>query len=424
MRIRTAPLAAACAIICIAAVARGAADAPASATDSLSIDEAVARVLERNPDLAAATREVDAREREAAQAGARPNPHLLAELENVAGSGAFEGMQGSEATLSIAQRIEAGGKRGRRVQAATVEQDIAAADRTILRAELIAATRRAYSTLWVAQRRADVASELERVAADVLEAASARVRAGAASAVERSRASVALETARLVRATAEHEASTAALRLASLWGDEAPGSLSLAADLTRPASIPSLAELQQRAEAGPRLARRRLELARLRAHAEVSRGERAPDLELSAGVRRFEAGDDHALLFGVALPLPLFDRRAAAITGADRRVEAGERGQDAEGLRVRTEIGALRMGLVSSLAEIDATRDRILPEAETAFGETREAYLRGRLGLTDVLDAERTLFQLKDSLYASVERHHAARADLDALLGEPAEESK
>jgi cobalt-zinc-cadmium efflux system outer membrane protein len=62
-------------------------------------------------------------------------------------------------------------------------------------------------------------------------------------------------------------------------------------------------------------------------------------------------------------------------------------------------------------------RDRILPEAEAAFTNQREAYRLGSARLTDVLDTERTLFELRDRYVDALARHHVATADLERLLG-------
>jgi cobalt-zinc-cadmium efflux system outer membrane protein len=75
--------------------------------------------------------------------------------------------------------------------------------------------------------------------------------------------------------------------------------------------------------------------------------------------------------------------------------------------------------LAASHAEATALRDGILPEAERAFTAARDAFRQGLLRLTDVLDTERTLFELRGRQVDALARYHAAVADMEALLGGP-----
>jgi cobalt-zinc-cadmium efflux system outer membrane protein len=100
----------------------------AGPTGDLTLRDALAAALRDSPALAADAAEVRAREAEMLQAGRRPNPELGVELENLAGSGPFSGLDGLETTLALSQAIELGGKRGRRVEAARLDRDVAAWD--------------------------------------------------------------------------------------------------------------------------------------------------------------------------------------------------------------------------------------------------------------------------------------------------------
>ena len=65
-----------------------------------------------NPRLIGPRAEADAARALVDQARLRPNPEIAFEAENIAGSGAFSGLQATEYTLSLSQRLELGGKRG------------------------------------------------------------------------------------------------------------------------------------------------------------------------------------------------------------------------------------------------------------------------------------------------------------------------
>src|SRR5262245_33257394 len=77
----------------------------------LTLARAIEAALLNNPDLHASAYELSAAQARIVQAGLRPNPELGVELENFAGSGALQGVDALETTLSLSQVVELGGKR-------------------------------------------------------------------------------------------------------------------------------------------------------------------------------------------------------------------------------------------------------------------------------------------------------------------------
>src|SRR5690625_3217477 len=95
----------------------------AAAPKPLSLNEALAHTLERQPALAQFPHRRRAAEARELQAGLIPNPELAVEVENVGGSGSFAGTDSAEASLVLSQLIELGGKRGRREEVARYRTD-------------------------------------------------------------------------------------------------------------------------------------------------------------------------------------------------------------------------------------------------------------------------------------------------------------
>jgi cobalt-zinc-cadmium efflux system outer membrane protein len=73
--------------------------------------------------------------------------------------------------------------------------------------------------------------------------------------------------------------------------------------------------------------------------------------------------------------------------------------------------------LAGAYAEVSALRESTLPEAARTFEAAREAYLQGLQRLTDVLDTERTLFELRARYVNALSRYHESSADIQGLLG-------
>jgi len=387
-------------------------------TGSVTLRDALVAALTNNPELATYSWEIRAREAEALQAGLRPNPELAAEVENLAGSGDLSGLSGFETTIALSQLIELGGKRGKRLEVARLERDLAAWDYETARIDVLTETTKAFLEVLAAQEHLRLAEELVTVAEEVLASVSRRVKAGAISSVEESRARVELLTSRIDRNQATRALAAARRLLSAAWGGTAPAFSEAAGSVEDIAAPPSLEALLSRIEQNPFLARWASELDHRRAALEMERSLGTPDLSLGAGVRYFRESRDAALVVEFGMPIPIFDRNQGASRAATMNLRRAEADRHATSVRIQTEIAVSHEALLAADSEVRTIRDQALPEAETAFEAARDAYRRGAMRLTDVLDTERLLFELKTRYFDALVRYHGAVADLERLTGE------
>jgi cobalt-zinc-cadmium efflux system outer membrane protein len=181
----------------------------------LRLGQAQALALMQNPKLAAFTWEVRAGEARTLQAGLAPNPEIEVEFEDFAGSGAFQGIDGSEVTLTLSQVIELAGKHPKRTRVAALEQDLAAWDYETARLDVLTQVAQAFVDVLSAQEHLALDMERVRLAEQVLRGAAARVKAGKVSPIEETRARVALSTNRIALGRAQQELTAAKERLAA-----------------------------------------------------------------------------------------------------------------------------------------------------------------------------------------------------------------
>jgi cobalt-zinc-cadmium efflux system outer membrane protein len=383
----------------------------------LTLGDALTAALINSPRLSAFSWETRAREAESIQAGVRPNPEVAAELENVFGSGDFHGVESAEATLALSQAIELGGKRGKRRRVADLDRDLSAWDYEIERVLVLAETTRRFVDALTVQEHIALAEELVGVAESTLEAVSRRVEAGAELPVETSRARVELEASRVDLDQLRRTLVVARQQLAATWGSPAPRFSEAVGDLGAVSTPPDWSALQSRIDASPELRRWVAEIERREALRALELARGIPDVSLGAGLRFFGETDDRAVVLGLGLPLPVFDRNRGASHAAELRIRRGEAERRAAAIGIETALASAYKDLAAALAEATALRTGILPEAEQAFATAREAYRGGRLRLTDVLDTERTLFELRGRTVDALARYHIAKADAEQLLG-------
>ena len=179
--------------------------ASAAEPPPLSLRDALATALQKNPALRAQAFESRVAEARIAQAAVRPNPELSVTAENFLGTGALSGVKSLETTLQLSQAIDLGDTRARRVATAETERALADTDYQAKRLDVLAdVARRFTEAVADAERLADARSALA-LAEQTVAAVRTRVDAAVAPRTELNRALTALALLRIEEEHAEHE---------------------------------------------------------------------------------------------------------------------------------------------------------------------------------------------------------------------------
>lgn len=379
---------------------------------ALTLDDVQALAMRGSPALAAAAGELAATRAEARQARRWPNPELAVQVEDLRRS-----TRTSSAVLQ--QPIPLPGRRGALADAADGAGEAAeaafAAARVAVRAEVTGAF---FETL-VAQERERLAGDAAGLAERAASVARRRVKAGQVAPVEEVRAQVARATAVAEQGLAARALRTARIRLAACWGNPLPrfqrveGELRLPEALDRP-------RLEARIEAAPAVWRLAAEAERQRALAELERSRPMPGPVLSLGVQRDEALGRNQAIVGVAVPLPVFDRNDDALVAALARADQAQDAVLAARMRLASEALQAAERLDAARDEATLLAEDALPGAEWALAAATRGFEQGKFDFLLVLDAQRTLFQVRMQYLDALARAHRARSELDAVIGDPA----
>lgn len=383
----------------------------------LSLDEALRRSLASNPELAAQTNELRAIDSELAQAGMLPNPELSIELENFAGSGEFSDTERSETTLLISQKLELGGKRHRRIALGEADKSIANKTYSATRASLRAVTKRLFTAVLTAQQRLALATDQQALAKTALAAVNERIEAGKSPELERLRFATLLQEAGLRQEQARLELAAARNELAALWAPGEPDFDRVRGDLNRLPQIPGREELFSMVETSPGIELQKEDLSRLARKLELEQTAWFPDLTVSFGGKRVEETGDHALIAGLSVDLPIFDRNEGAIRAADARLAKAGAALRSMQLRYKRELAGLWGRLQAARAEVTMLRDSLLPIVQKSFEDIHYGYQAGKFGYLDVLEAEDVFFTARSRYVDSLKEYHFALADLEEMVG-------
>lgn len=383
---------------------------------TLTLGDALALTAARNPELAAAEREVQAREGRILQAGTRPNPALSLEVENIGGDSLTTG--GMQSTLQLGQLIELGGERTARLGAARASRELARWELESLRLEVFTRLTKLFIDVLFAQRNLTLADESVRLSEEVAGTVSERVDAGKVSPIEQTRAEVGVAAERIERGRAGADLEAARTRLAAMWASTAPRFEAVSGDLDALPAIPSFEAVLGKVENNPDLARWASEIAEREALVQLERARAVPDVTVAGGYREFELGSSAAVVTAT-VPLPLFDRNRGARQEARERLAVAEENRRAANVRVRQLLAESYAALTRAEAEVRSVREQIVPGAESVFAAVSEGYRLGKFGYLEVLDARSTLATARTQLARAQADLHRAVADLERLSGAP-----
>lgn len=394
----------------------GGAGAPAYA-DTITLRDAVTRAILFSPSVRAAFIEIDARRGEEVQSAVRPNPSLLVEAENFGGSKDKSGFETAEETVSLAQTVELGDKRLKRLQAAHLDTSLAGWDHETLRVKVATDAAQAFVDVLIAQERIKVLGEFVSLAKQTRTSVDARVRGGKASPIELDRAAVALARAEALQKGERARLDAAKRKLSALWGSADIAFGSVIGRLGNGYTAPAPEALITLLENNPTLARWGDEINRRVAQLDLEHAKAIPDITVSAGVRTFQENDATAMVASVSMPIPLFDRNQGNIAAAERRVAKAENEQ----LATRNELYATLVEALGELnvaaTELKALEKDVLPGAQRAYDKTKIGFDEGKFDILSVLDVQRTVFESRLEVLTARANYEKARVRVEALVG-------
>ncbi len=401
--------------------------------EEVSLARANALARQKNPDVLAARADVAQAQAQLLIARQVQNPALSASTSKIPtdsggavtplGNGLFD--RSYDTVIAVSQLVEVGGKRKERRLSA--EASLAFARARLRNAErtVSAAVARAYAGALLARETAAIARQTAESLAKSAELATARFDAGEISAADRLQIEIAAGRFRADALSAEGAARAALVGLATLLDEPA--------DIAGLKLSDTLAGLAAQAAQAPPL---------LPAAGDRSPIDSRPDVESAAkGVEKADAERALQIAFripdptflvqyereppdrpnsvglGVALPLPLFNRN----TGAIRAAEASRDAARVELARVRAraaaELETAKLNVDTALARSRELAGNLLPKAVKVRETVAYAWTAGGASLLELLEAERSLNDVRLAAASAQADLVTAVADQRAALG-------
>lgn len=391
----------------------------------LHLDSLLQAAERTNPSLRAARLRAEAQTLKEPQASALPDPSVQG-TGHVYPTVTARGPQRSQ--WQVRQSIPFPGKRGLRGEVAALGADAAEADAEALAQNLALRIETAYYELYRVQRREELLRAFEEELRQFESAASTRYEVGDGSQqsilkaqVERGRLDMRRENLR-----ADRESTLQSLaRLTGRADLETP---------ERPVEVTAPGELRGVSESmGEDLAEGRPEAKALRRRIEKAESETAlarrafwPDFTVGAAYTDVREGDltptmtgRDALTVSIGVSIPLWrGKQEARLEEAQVERRRAEAELDDFRLQVQSKVRDLRERLRRQQRQLTLLSKQLIPQAETSLEATLSAYKAGRTDFLDLLDAERTLFQLQMDRVDTHVRALQTAAELEHALGQ------
>ena len=386
---------------------------PTNLKGEISMRDAVALSLMQNPGLKASGFEVKAAEADAMQLGRPPNPQLGLAVENLGGSASDPYFD--RQVLRLSQVIELGDKRAKRRALGNATQRLRAWDYEQQRISTAADAAKRYVSVVVAQERVALAEQQLRVVVSGRDLAASRVQAELVPSRELDQATARVALSRIALEQARQRLAADRADLAAAWGSDKAEFERALGELSHSTQRLSLESLKQRLKQSPAVARWDDEVEQRRRAWELAKANAVVDPTVGGGVKFFPDADDAAGLLELGVPLQVFDRNRGAILAARLRIgQARAQKQQAEAEAARLLTSAYSRFESASFALEALSRDA-LPASDSAYRAALSAYESGLTGYLDVLDAERTLLQVRNHRVDALRDYHHALIEIERI---------
>ena len=385
-------------------------------TQSMNLHEAIRKTFAHNPVLHTFSYALKAQTGRQLQAGLSASPEVSFILEDVAGTGLYNGVDRLQATLSIAWILEGDVRQGF-IGVAEAGTSSLSMQATIHRLDAASETARLYIIALANQTRLDYAVQTVTLANETVLAVNKRVATGKAPAAELARAQAELARRQLGHEDIEHELRSSIHLLAAQWGETQPDFTHIAGNIFSLPTILPFSTLITQLENSPEFIRLLSEKRLKQAQLTLAESQSDSPWRVNLGVRHFEATNDQALVAGISIPFGERSRNPGRIIEARENLSQTQAKEDELRVRFESTLYVLSQQLQHSLHRVQAYRGSIIPKLEKALKETRRAYKLGRYSYLEWRSVQADLLAARSALVEASIDAHLKVIEIERLTG-------
>jgi len=402
-----------------------------AAADSLTLEDATARAVRDNPNLAEMQARYEAMAAIPSQVGTRPDPVVSFNALNFP-TDTFSLSQEpmTQLQVGVMQMLPFPGKLALRESASAYDADAARYSVAETRLRLVRDVRSSWWSLYYLDRALEIVQRNQDLLRQFVQVTTAKYEVG--DGIQQDVLLAQLELSKLldqsIQLTSLRDAEAA--RLNRLLDQPISTSLTLPRSVAR--DLPELASpetLFSRAEElRPRLAEKRNEINAAQSRLDLARRDYYPDFTLGAAYS-VRSGDNPAPMDGarsdfvsvqVSVNLPLYQTRKRAQAVSQRSSEL-----DGRRYALRDEVSAMQAEIAQASADYRQAREQlslfetgIIPQARQTVESMRAGYQVSEVDFLNLVRSQVTLYNYETLYWRALTMANQARARLQAAVGE------
>ena len=387
--------------------------APDVPAGPLGVDDFVRLAVERNPRLARANLAIEAARGRHLQAGLYPNPDAAINWDEI---GDRQDSRGILTVPRITQTIVTGKKLTLAQAVAAREVDQATLGLLTERFAVVASVRSAFYEAYALQRRAEILTEVVKLAADAVTNGKNLLEAKQIARLDLVQLEVERERFRAELQSVTRELPGAYRRLAAVSGQNALVPTRIVATFD---GLPDYDPDRTREEVlayHPQARSARVGVDRAQAAVRRAAAEPIPNVAVSAGfIRQFE-NKSYDGAFAVSMPIPVWNRNQGNIRAAKAELGMAIQavGQTENELAARVAVAYQTYAAARERAEV--YRTELIPRAEETYKLATAAFKGGQFEYLRVIQAQRAVAEARLEYNRSLGEAWRAAAELSGLL--------
>lgn len=395
--------------------------APAPDTPALTLDEAERMALERNPEIAVAARKLAAVQAHKPLAGALEDPMAMVRIWGVPFSQPGN-LNAAQNMFGISQALPGAGKRPLEASMARTDVEIAQAQLEQVRLTVRVRVRRAFNDMLLAQEKTRIHDQHVALARQAIEAARIKYAVGKVSQQDILKAQVKLTGLAEHMIHFDQDEEMARARLNTLLGRSPEAGTRVLGELTEPAALPGLMQLEQSAlEARPDLKAAAQMIERSRKEQALARKSMTPDFTVSGGYMLMPSGQSmrNSYMLEGTMSLPWLNRGRHNAEVAEATAKVSEQDAELDAMR-NIAFGEIQETLVAARGAQKLAamyQEHLRPQAEATLESSVVAYENEKTDFLDLLDSQMEVINIDLAWLQAMGEFNDRLADLELATG-------
>jgi cobalt-zinc-cadmium efflux system outer membrane protein len=386
----------------------------------ITLDEAVEIFMRQNLLLVAARYDIETADAEKLTARLRPNPQLTVGLSDLPVNLSGPIIKEQTYDYGISRTIELGGKRGKRIETANANSDLARGQFQMVVWQLTNDLKRKFYTVVLNQALLNLAQENETTFAEIVKHTTELVNAGEISGLDLERVEVEklkFDTD-LANAERDYEVALRDLRFA-LGGDYRATDIAITGSIDyEPHQFAHDELLDLALAARPDLKAAKLSERAADANIRLQNAQRIPDLTLGGGVEQVPTGTS-SYTFGVGIELPVSNRNQGERAKALIEKNKAQTQQQFLTNQVMSDVDKALVAFEKQKYRVNLYRTGVITKVNDIQDKTQIALKAGESSTLELLDAIRTRRDTLAGFYQTLFDYQMSLLDLELATATP-----